>query len=88
MIGLFSLSGGSLTFTLYYVLLVCTTFSQGERMVPYQLDKLKKDSKELDHCIARMNKEGRGDRVSQLQMKKAHIDSYIEKMTESKYKYH
>lgn len=57
-------------------------------MVPYQLDKLKKDSKELDHCIARMNKEGRGDRASQLQMKKAHIDSYIEKMTEQKYKYH
>jgi len=62
--------------------------SQGEQMVPYQLDKLKKDSKELDHCIARMNKEGRSDRASQLRMKKAHIDSYIEKMTESKYKYH
>jgi hypothetical protein len=88
MIGLFSLSGGSLTFTLYYVLLICTTFSQGERMVPYQLEKLKKDSKELDHCIARMNKEGRSDNVSQLQMKKARIDSYIQQMTELKYTYH
>jgi hypothetical protein len=57
-------------------------------MVPYQLEKLKKDSKELDHCIARMKKEGRSDNVSQLQMKKARIDSYIQNVTEQKYKYH
>ena len=51
-------------------------------MVPSQLEKLKKDSRELDHHIARMKKEGRGDVASRLLGKKAHIDSYIEQVTE------
>lgn len=50
-------------------------------MVPSQLEKLKKDSKELDVHIARMNKEGRSDIVSRLQSKKQHIDSYINQIT-------
>jgi hypothetical protein len=60
----------------------------GERMVPFQLEKLKKDSRELEHFIARMKKEGRSDKASQLLMKKAHIDSYIEKVTEQEFNYH
>lgn len=59
---------------------------RGERMVPAQLEKLKKDSREIDHQIARMRKEGRGDMASRLQMKKSRIDSYIEQAQE--YKYH
>lgn len=51
-------------------------------MVPSQLEKLKKDSRELDHHIARMKKEGRGDITSRLLSKKACIDSYIEQITE------
>jgi hypothetical protein len=51
-------------------------------MVPSQLEKLKKDSRELDHHIARMKKEGRSDVTSRLLNKKAHIDSYIEQITE------
>ena len=50
-------------------------------MVPSQLEKLKKDSRELDHHIARMKKEGRGDITSRLLSKKACIDSYIEQIT-------
>lgn len=59
---------------------------QGERMVPSQLEKLKKDSRELDYHIARMKKEGRSDVAGRLQMKKSRIDSYIEQAQE--YKYH
>lgn len=55
-------------------------------MVPHQLEKLKKDSREIDHQIAKMRKEGRGDMASRLQMKKSRIDSYIEQAQE--YKYH
>jgi hypothetical protein len=44
----------------------------GEHMVPSQLEKLKKDSRELEHFIARMKKQGR-------------IDSYIQSVTEEKY---
>jgi uncharacterized membrane protein (DUF106 family) len=51
-------------------------------MVPSQLEKLKKDSRELEHCIARMKKEGRSDKVGQLQMKKQQVDSYIGKIAE------
>lgn len=51
-------------------------------MVPSQLEKLRKDSRELDHHIARMKKEGRSDITSRLLSKKACIDSYIEQITE------
>jgi hypothetical protein len=51
-------------------------------MIPSQLEKLKKDARELDHHIARMKKEGRGDVASRLLNKKAHIDAYIEQITE------
>jgi hypothetical protein len=55
-------------------------------MVPSQIEKLKKDSRELDHHIARMKKEGRSDVAARLLGKKAHIDSYIEQITdESRY---
>jgi hypothetical protein len=56
-------------------------------MVPFQLAKLKKDSQELEHFIARMKKEGRSDKATQLLMKKAHIDSYIEKVTKKEFNY-
>lgn len=59
---------------------------QGERMVPSQLEKLKKDSRELEYHIARMKKEGRSDMTSRLLIKKSRIDSYIEQAQE--YKYH
>jgi len=55
-------------------------------MVPSQLQKLQKDSRELEYCIARMKKEGRSDKVSQLQMKKAQVDLYLGKAQE--YAYH
>ena len=51
-------------------------------MVPSQLEKLKKDSRELEYHIARMKKEGRSDVTSRLLNKKACIDSYIEQITE------
>lgn len=54
-------------------------------MVPSQLEKLKKDSRELEHCIARMKKEGRSDKAGQLQMKKQHVDNYINKIAEEYY---
>lgn len=56
-------------------------------MVPFQLAQLKKDSRELEHFIARMKKEGRSDKATQLLMKKAHIDSYIEKVTNKEFNY-
>jgi hypothetical protein len=34
-----------------------------------------------------MKKEGRSDKASQLLMKKAHIDSYIEKVTTKEFNY-
>lgn len=49
-------------------------------MVPSQLEKLKRDSRELTHHIARMKKEGRSDVAVRLMSKKAHIESYIESM--------
>lgn len=54
-------------------------------MVPSQLEKLKKDSRELEHCIARMKKEGRSDKVCQLQMKKQQVDNYLGKIAEEYY---
>jgi len=54
-------------------------------MIPSQLEKLKKDSRELDHHIARMKKEGRGDVAGRLKNKKAHIDSYIEQFLDEPY---
>ena len=55
-------------------------------MVPSQLEKLKKDSRELEYAIARMQKEGRSDRVGQFQLKKAQVDAFINKAQE--YAYH
>jgi hypothetical protein len=54
-------------------------------MIPSQIEKLKKDSRELDHHIARMKKEGRSDVTSRLLSKKAHIDSYIEQILDEPY---
>jgi uncharacterized membrane protein (DUF106 family) len=54
-------------------------------MVPSQLEKLKKDARELEHHIIRMKKEGRSDKVSQLQMKKMTIDKYIGEITNNYY---
>lgn len=54
-------------------------------MIPSQLEKLKKDSRELDHHIARMKKEGRSDVAGRLKSKKAHIDSYIEQFLDEPY---
>lgn len=55
-------------------------------MVPSQLEKLKKDSRELDHFIARMKKEGRSDTAGRLKQKKACIESYIQQVTKEEYK--
>lgn len=57
-------------------------------MVPSQLEKLKKDSRELEFFIARMKKEGRSDTTGQLMQKKARIDSYIQSVTVEKYSIH
>jgi hypothetical protein len=55
-------------------------------MVPSQLEKLKQDSRELSYAIARMQKEGRSDKVGQFQLKKAQVDAFIDKAQE--YAYH
>lgn len=54
-------------------------------MVPSQLEKLKKDSRELSYAIARMQKEGRSDKVGQFQLKKAQVDAFINKAQEYAY---
>lgn len=51
-------------------------------MIPLTLEKLKKDSRRLDHNIQRMKKKGRIDRASKLKAKKALIDSQIHNIIE------
>jgi hypothetical protein len=47
-------------------------------MNPLAIEKLKKDSRKLDHNIQRMRKRGRSDLAGRLMNKKAQIDMYIE----------
>lgn len=51
-------------------------------MVPSQIEKLKKDSRELNHHISKLKKRGRNDVASRLLNKKAKIDDYIVQVTE------
>ncbi len=46
-------------------------------MVPLTLEKLKRDSRRLDHNIQRMKKKGRNDAASRLKYKKSLIDAQI-----------
>ena len=46
-------------------------------MIPLTLEKLKRDSRRLDHNIQRMNKKGRSDAASRLKFKKSLIDAQI-----------
>ena len=46
-------------------------------MIPLTLEKLKRDSRRLDHNIQRMNKKGRPDAASRLKFKKSLIDAQI-----------
>ena len=55
-------------------------------MIPSHIEKLKRDSRELDHHIQKMRKRGRNDAAGRLKTKKATIDSYVQQITdESKY---
>jgi hypothetical protein len=51
-------------------------------MNPLALQKLKKDSRRLDHNIQRMKKKGRSDLAGRLLNKKAQIDLYIEQIAD------
>ena len=46
-------------------------------MIPLTLEKLKRDSRRLDHNIQRMKKKGRSDAASRLKFKKSLIDAQI-----------
>ena len=46
-------------------------------MIPLTLEKLKKDSRRLDHGIQQMKKKGRNDAASRLKHKKSLIDAQI-----------
>lgn len=49
-------------------------------MIPLTLEKLKRDSRRLDHNIQRMKKKGRNDAASRLKFKKSLIDAQITNM--------
>jgi len=51
-------------------------------MVPSQIEKLKKDSRELNHHISELKKRGRNNVASRLQSKKARLDDCIVQITE------
>lgn len=51
-------------------------------MIPSYIEKLKRDSRELDYNIQKMRKRGRSDMASRLKSKKANLDSFIEQYTE------
>jgi hypothetical protein len=48
------------------------------------LEKLKRDSRELGHFIQKMRKRGRSDIAGRLKIKKAQIDSHVQQYTEEK----
>lgn len=47
-------------------------------MLPVQVEQLRKDSRELDHWIQRLKKEGRMDKASRLMKKREFIEAHIE----------
>jgi hypothetical protein len=51
-------------------------------MIPSHIEKLKRDSRELEHFIQKMRKRGRSDVAGRLKAKKASIDSFVEQYTE------
>jgi hypothetical protein len=51
-------------------------------MIFSNLEKLKRDSRELGHFIQKMRKRGRSDVAGRLKIKKAQIDSYVQQYTE------
>lgn len=57
-------------------------------MIPSHVEKLKRDSRDLEHNIQKMRKRGRSDVAGRLKAKKANIDSFIEQyIDESKNHY-
>lgn len=51
-------------------------------MIFSNIEKLKRDSRELGHFIQKMRKRGRSDVAGRLKIKKAQIDSYVQQYTE------
>ena len=50
-------------------------------MVTNQIERLKKDSRELGHYIHKLNKKGRKDAAFKLQKKQAFLDAAISQVT-------
>ena len=50
-------------------------------MVANQIERLKKDSRELGHYIHKLNKKGRKDAAFKLQKKQAFLDAAISQVT-------
>jgi len=46
-------------------------------MTASQIERLKRDSRELDHCIAKYVKRGQNDKVGKLKRKRAFLDQTI-----------
>ena len=53
-------------------------------MIFSNIEKLKRDSRELGHFIQKMRKRGRSDVAGRLKIKKAQIDSYVQQYTEER----
>ena len=51
-------------------------------MIFSNIEKLKRDSRELGHFTQKMRKRGRSDVAGRLKIKKAQIDSYVQQYTE------
>ena len=54
-------------------------------MIPLTIEKLKRDSRRLEHNIQRMKKKGRNDAASRLKSKKALIDAQLINLVEEAY---
>ena len=50
-------------------------------MVVNQIERLKRDSRELGHYIHKLNKKGKGDAAHKMQRKQAFLDAAIQQVT-------
>jgi len=50
-------------------------------MVTNQIERLKKDSRELGHYIHKLNKKGKGDAAHRMIKKQAFLDAAIQQVT-------
>lgn len=50
-------------------------------MVANQIERLKKDSRELGHYINKLNKKGKNDVAYRMQKKQAFLDAAIQQVT-------